>query len=82
MQRFKNTGSTQKFPSIHAAVFQYLQRPTPSDFGPNASHASRRGDEHLAPSSRSRLKSRYKPASRRRFDNVMVWTAPARRLAQ
>jgi MFS family permease len=28
--------------------FQYLERPTPSDFSPNASHASRRGDEHVA----------------------------------
>jgi hypothetical protein len=54
--------------------FQYLQRPTPSDFSPNVSHASHRGDEHVARSSRRRLKLRYKPASRRRFDSVTTPT--------
>src|ERR1700760_935463 len=57
--------------------FQYLQRPTSSDFSPNASRASRRRDEHVARSSRRGLKSGYKQASRRRFDNV---TTPSRSL--
>ena len=59
--------------------FQYLQRPTPSDFSPNAPHASRRGDGHAPRSSRCRLNSRYRTASRRRFDNV---TAPAGSLSR
>src|SRR5664280_2915258 len=35
---------------------QHLQRPTPSGLRSNASHASRRGDEHMARSSRGSLK--------------------------
>src|SRR5271157_36782 len=34
---------------------QYLQRPTPSHLRPNAPHASRCGDDHVADRSRSGL---------------------------
>jgi len=52
MQRLKSAGSAQKFLSTHAAVLQYLQRRTPPYLSPDASHASRRGDEHVARGSR------------------------------
>jgi hypothetical protein len=35
---------------------QHFQRPTPSNFSPNASHASHRGDEHMARGRRGRLR--------------------------
>jgi transposase-like protein len=36
--------------------FQHVQCPTPSNFSPNASHASGRGDEDMARGRRGRLK--------------------------
>src|ERR1700674_4456480 len=61
--------------------FQYLQRPTPSDFSPYASRAPRRGDEHVARSCHRRLKlsaTNFALSFRCRFDNVTTPAAPRR----
>src|SRR5208337_47813 len=43
---------------------QHLQRPAPSDFSPNAPHASHCGDEHVARGCRGSLKIRVAPSAR------------------
>jgi len=45
-------------------AYNTLQRPTPSDFGPNASHASHCSDEHVARGHRGRLKIRKAQCAR------------------
>jgi putative transposase len=55
MQRFKSPGSAQKFLSTHA-----------SHVGPNAPHASRRGDRHVAHRGRSGLTIPEAPTLRAR----------------
>ena len=53
--------------SLHARRrLQHLQRPTPSHLGPNAPHASRRGDGHLAHRGRSGLTILEAPTLRAR----------------
>ena len=55
MQRFKSSGFGAEI-SLHTRRrLQHLQRPTPSHLGPNAPHASRRGDGHVAHRGRSGL---------------------------
>ena len=54
MQRFKSAGSAQRFLKPCCRL-QHVQRPTPSHVSPNAPHAPRRGDGHVADRSRSGL---------------------------
>jgi hypothetical protein len=53
MQRFKSSGSAQKFLSSHAAVFNTFNVPTPSHLGSDTPDATRRGDENMARGRRS-----------------------------
>ena len=58
MQRFKSPGSAQKFLSTHAAVHNTFNVQRHLTLSPNAPHASRRGDDHVADRGRSGLTSR------------------------
>src|ERR1700722_15401930 len=51
MQRFKSSGSAQKF--LSCSRLQHLQRPTPSHLGSDTPDATRRGDENMARGRRS-----------------------------
>ena len=66
MQRFKSSGSAQKFLSTTRRRLQYLQHPTPSHLSPNAPRASRRGDDHVADGGRSGLTIPEAPTLRAR----------------
>jgi transposase-like protein len=83
MQRFKSPGSAQRFLSIHAAVQNTFKLPAPSHIPPHAPRSQRRSFSELAGGDSGLNKSRAHRLSFGRSQvHVMVWTVPARHLAQ
>jgi DDE domain len=76
MQRFKSAVGSE-IPLNPCHRLQHFQRPTSSHGSPNAPHASRGGDEHVAGSERCRL---ILPVTRRFMSSAWQLTTPYRLL--